>query len=735
MQKTPFAGLTVLKPDESISADNASFQSQNPRREDRLLEIGAVTHRHNAEAALEDPTIAPSATVDPTGGAIPADLEIYFGYTLRDDDAGETVLSDVVAVSTQSPYDPPSTEPIAEVDYTGGTLLTDTFYYAITLLDATGGETPPSPWVIAEREPGYASGQVELSGLTADFEETGAVLWRLYRARGGTEFDLLDQGSSDTYTDDGSAVANCDVHPPADTANTTNNTNQIAVVVPSGGLMDEASSFRLYASLDGTFAGASLVGEYPPEDAGLDIVFSVLNVEDERPPDVSTCVRGASLIDPDTDILDWHWKRPVADADSLPGSGNSSGDVRLSLDDGTLYGYLDGVWGGVSGGGGGFDDLDEIPVAQRVGWVGASGEVAQVWSEEAPNDEEVTIGIFGPDDFSVDGLTAGVYTILSGSAAVDTALQYLNPIDAPPLIIVRDSATLDRTGDLELGVNVGTGSGWLDDGGYAQLVWARDDMAITVGFQVIDVDGTPTMILSDGMGHTASAPAPSHITNDPILFYLGLRRAGSQWIGRVYDEYPGFGDGDPTGEVVLDTADDGSFDRDGYWALIVYQPGTILITIDNAFAVSLALPTRDLYISAGNEQRLLLSSDGSSDVIPAPREDPIPLTYQPDWSDAGGSGRVGAVWLDHDDVVHLEGVITKSSAPAVGDLICILPTGHYDDTSGAREHFAVVTGDDAGRGFGSIEIQDNGYVKWMEGRTGTNRWVSFEGIVFRAETS
>lgn len=337
MDRTPFAGLTRLSPADSLSTDGASFQSRNPSLTDRLLEIGAVTHRHDAHAALANPTAEPSGSVVSTGGTIPSDLAVYLGYTLRDDDAGETALSDVAVVSTGSPVDPPSSGPVGEIDYGGGALLADTYYYAITLLDGAGGQTPLSPWVAVEREPGYASGQVNLSGLTADFG-SGAVAWRLFRARGGTEFDLLVEGDTDTFTDDGSYMADCSVQPPGESNNSTNSSNSIYVTVPSGGIMDDASSFRLYASLDGGFLSGSLIGEYPAASAGIPILLEALNVSFDRPPTVSTCVPGASLIDPDTDLLDWHWKRPVAASGAL-GSG-SMGDVRLSNGDGTLYAVL-----------------------------------------------------------------------------------------------------------------------------------------------------------------------------------------------------------------------------------------------------------------------------------------------------------------------------------------------------------------------------------------------------------
>lgn len=370
MEKTPFAGLTQLAREDPLSTDGASFQSVNPRLTDRLLEIGAVSHRHDAHAALADPVAAPSATVFTAGGSIPADLTLAFGYTLIDFDLGETALSNAVESSTPPSVDPAENAPVAEIDYTGGSLVSDVYYYAVTLDDGEGGETPVGPWAEVEREPGFASGRVQLSGLTADLiANPDAVGWRLYRARGGNEFVLLATGTANTFTDDGSVSPDCDAHPPADTDNTTIGANRFNVVVPSAVASGGAASFRLYASVDGSFTEDCLVGDYPLASAGVAIAVTNLDFDDERPPDVSTSVRGASKIDPDTDLLDWHWKRPVQTIAAL-GSG-ARGDVRLVFAEEALYAAfvdtpnsagwerLTGVGGG--GGPGTFtvSDLDE----------------------------------------------------------------------------------------------------------------------------------------------------------------------------------------------------------------------------------------------------------------------------------------------------------------------------------------------------------------------------------------
>ena len=67
MQKTPFAGLTRLNPNESLSTDGFSFQDSNPALIDYFIQL-ALTHRHDGHPPLADPVGAPSATVETSGG-------------------------------------------------------------------------------------------------------------------------------------------------------------------------------------------------------------------------------------------------------------------------------------------------------------------------------------------------------------------------------------------------------------------------------------------------------------------------------------------------------------------------------------------------------------------------------------------------------------------------------------------------------------------------------------------
>lgn len=370
MQKTLFAGLTVLSPDDSLLSDDGAFIGRDRETIDRFLEIGAKTHRHNGLPGLHNPQLElQDVAAVPSGGTIAGDTSFTFGYSLLDAEGGETLLSPTSVVTTPPALEQPLYAPTAQIDYASGALLADTYYYLLTFLDSEGGETPPGAWVSVEREPGFANARVLLSGLSAGVIGGSAQGWRLYRAIGGGTFDYLSSGGvTDTYIDNGTTTPQCDIHPPPDEVNTTNQINQLRVKLPSAGMIDGASTFRLYGTNTGVFLGDVLLGTYPASSAGQTVFFSSFSPDPGAPPDRNHSIGGASKIDPDTDILDWHWKRPVAGSAMLP--SGSLGDVRLTTNDGNLWAVLQpsafgsagwvhiGSAAGGSGGGGGGGSLD-----------------------------------------------------------------------------------------------------------------------------------------------------------------------------------------------------------------------------------------------------------------------------------------------------------------------------------------------------------------------------------------
>lgn len=356
MRKTIFAGLLVPEPGESINEDNGSFFTDRDTI-DHLLEVGAKTHRHNGLNGLATPITAPGASILASGGTIPAGESITLGYTLEDATRGETMLSEVAVVSTPPPIQAPQAAPSGSFASDHGSLLVNTYFYALTYTDGEGGETPLGPARQVERPPGFASGHIEVSNLTFGLEAAGASGWRLYRATGGASYNLLAAGGlgEDTFDDDGSKSLDCSAHPPAGELNTTSGINQLRVELPSE-LPEEVAFINLYATVSGDFTGGSFLTRVPVASAGGVMVFSSLELGTDSPPDVNLSIGGAHKIDPDTEILDWHWKRPVATFAELPGEAEE-GDVRIVLDEDAAYVWSGTEWvpiGSGEGGGGGF---------------------------------------------------------------------------------------------------------------------------------------------------------------------------------------------------------------------------------------------------------------------------------------------------------------------------------------------------------------------------------------------
>lgn len=340
MTQTGFAGLEVIPPGGSLTQDGYRFQSINPVIIDLLLKIGAVTHRHDAHAAMADPTEAPVVSVAPTGGALPAGETIYVAYTLIDPQGGETLPVPVVSVSTPGGVEAPTVAPTATLSFAAGSLLTNNYMYAVSIADGLGGETPLGPPASVD-VPSSINAEIGISGLSAltnaASNNSATATWRLWRSvDGGNTWALMATGvpTGDSFTDDGSIAGNTSVQPTG--TNTTGGYGELSVTVPAG-QPAEAQYFNIYASTDPNLGDPALLGQYPIADAGQAQTYTTLTAQSGTPPLVSTCYGGANQINPDTDIIEWPWKRPVATVADLPTTGNGDGDTRIVLADYGLY--------------------------------------------------------------------------------------------------------------------------------------------------------------------------------------------------------------------------------------------------------------------------------------------------------------------------------------------------------------------------------------------------------------
>lgn len=347
MERTSFAGIAKLDPNDPLSTEGYQFQHEDREVIDHFLQVGAQTHRHDEHPALADPAAPPVLAITPSGGAIGADLEITVAYTLIDAYGGETAPSSAAVVQTPPGLAAPGSAMAASANPSSGMLLAGYYYYAATVTDGQGGETALSDEARVYVDPGYASGQIHLSGLSGLVGLASGVLWRLWRRVEGGPWGLLAQGTADSYIDDGTVAADATLSPPRFTG-TTRATSQLHVTVPSG-LPSAAQQFRIYAGIEGEeFSNPSRLGTYPLADQGSLKTYPSLDLQDGRPPSQSRSVQGARKIDPDTELVDWHWRRPVNSSAALP--SGAAGDVRYVMDENRPYGVPSGA--GATGPGG-----------------------------------------------------------------------------------------------------------------------------------------------------------------------------------------------------------------------------------------------------------------------------------------------------------------------------------------------------------------------------------------------
>jgi hypothetical protein len=782
MRKGTFSGISILE-GEGITEAGASFGGQDRSIIDRLLEVGAVTHRHDAHAPLPDPIGPPSAAITASGGAIPADRTIYVGFTLLDSSGGETLLSDVEIETTGAQYDAPTTAPEASADYSAGSLLIGTYHYAITFTDGIGGETSIGPPVLVTRDPGYASGQVHLWGFADALAEADAAGWRLYRATGGGQYDFLAEGTSDTFTDTGAIPLNCAVHPPTLLANSTVGANLLTVVVASGSanVSSAATGFNLYLSEDGTFEDPCLYGTYPPSSAGVPIEIPSLLLLQGAPPLVSTALRGANQIDPDTELIDWHWKRPVGTVGDLPpaASGSVDGDVRVVKSD-HLPRVFDGSAWSLWVFGAGTITAQGSAGVRAIRLVG-SGEVGV--SAATTSAGETTWTIFAPPDVEgsggVGGSGTGIYELDSGvvgwkvagtpDASAVVRLKGTTRTDYAQIIDQPYSAGAGSLGDHYATDGAGNaipeaGGNNLNDIHYEGLSAVIQDGYVERQVTIASVNWTRTGVTfghgrkglfayitrSDGVLHVAWRDTDTNNEADfhdiatdtlPALPGIGdtyniqLEKVGNELWATVFQSkavVAECGGTIPTAMQAEYGADQalypGLSDR---WS----NPDAWTTDFLNAFWYQYhheLWAEVDGATLGGTQTRLLLDDLGerTGDLSSLA----TPLGYSStDWAD----GSMFGVYMrrDYDHYVTLGGMAVKSagSAPVSGDIIGTVDT-IYCPT--ADQYVPVVTGDDDGEELGMLKIDQGGIIYWLGGRSTTpnvkHPFVSLDGISYRA---
>lgn len=469
MAITPFAGLDIAPGD------------LNALIIDTLLKVGAITHRHDGHAALVDPTPDPTVAAVNTGGQIPAATSIHVGYTLLDADAGETILnSSPQVVTTQGGLTDPTDSPAGSTDYTAGTLLADTYFYAVTVSDGLGGETAIGPSLQLTVEPGNANAQNLLTGLAALITASGGTAWRLWRMKGGGVWYFLNEGTTDAFTDDGSIPGDCSITPPTSANGTTNASNSLSVTVPSAGQDANAVQFRVYASEDGSFESPCLMGTYPIADFDTAIIYTALDVSDGQPPPISRSLPGANKI-------------PAADI--IGGGGGGGGVIKGTVADLTA---LNALTGQVDG-----DSYFVFSLRVVYSWVDADSQ----WEPWGAPDVNENIAAAG----------GAAYALGTGWAQVSpTGSHPLSYVERDAIWAMYEGWVTKTTGAPAAG-DVIIAHGGFPPWEVRSFVCTAKDDAPTLGYAVVEVLTDGTVVYQGG---TALAGANPRICLDPLRYRM-----------------------------------------------------------------------------------------------------------------------------------------------------------------------------------------------------------------------
>jgi hypothetical protein len=410
---TAFAGLLELDPGDAITVDGGAFLQENPSITDFFLRIGAVTHRHDAHLGLTDPAGTASGSVAPSGGNVASGQDIFLGYTLVDPDGGETRLSAATLVTTPGTPNGPSAALTATFDSTAGNLPVGQYAYAVTLNDPGGGESVLGPAVFCQRQPGFASGQVQLAGLAGDIDGVTYTSWNLWRAQDGSDFQVLVTGTTDSFTDTGLVCTDAARTPPEDQTGILA-ANSITATLPTSDQDASIASgpgavtMNLYLSTDGLFSNPCLFAGYPVASGGAPILITDVSTSPGEPPSSSRSLGGAQKIDPDTDMLDFPYKRPVATEGDLPTTGNTDLDIRPVVDVARFYQWHDDTSS--------WTEFNAGPQGDpgTTGDTGATGDTGPVGPAGPPASSETTTNTPAVGDYTLVLSDAGDVVELTG---------------------------------------------------------------------------------------------------------------------------------------------------------------------------------------------------------------------------------------------------------------------------------------------------------------------------------
>jgi hypothetical protein len=288
MTATTWFGLNRISSSaDALTDEHYKFGGYDRDLIDALLKLGAESHVHSGTLDLiADPTVAPSLDADVTEGNLQVGSTAYYKYTWIDQFGLETLPSDSEGFVVQGII-PAGTAPGLTAHYSGGSLSTGPYYYAITCYDTT------------DTNEGLSAGQafVNLSvtsvgRITVDMGSlpAGVTGYNIYRKKpGNPKFYWLTSTTSTSYIDTGSVFETTSRVLPT-SANVSGASQSIEVTIPA--LPTNATGWRLYRS----YSDTAWDGTWIAEDDGLTYVDSGTSPMNRTPPSVRQSISPPSKI-------------------------------------------------------------------------------------------------------------------------------------------------------------------------------------------------------------------------------------------------------------------------------------------------------------------------------------------------------------------------------------------------------------------------------------------------------
>lgn len=384
-------GLNTYGSASGRPSDDAYKYSDEDRHTIDGLLHALEDHSHSQIIRDPDPVDA-ALTALGTGGNLVGGQTLYYAYTYVNKYGLESAPSPTVSVTTPAQLSRP-TPPGVEVADTGGTLATGRYRYGITALDLDGNESILSGDIGVTATTGTTQITISHQALPPGSPVAAFRVWRKSPSAplAWTKLGIMNVGNS--YVDDGSLPDDpcpCDPAkaPPTTTSNSSTSKVTVSIPVSASTVIngsDSILSWRLYrTNIDGTWSGASLVGEMETVDGSGDIVVELEDVGSQLlpglPPEETQFLAFNSLDIPVFTTVG----RPVLSASDM-------GRIAYDSDLKTVI-----AWDGTQ-----WNEISSSSGATKIPSIGGTGDVPVVyatWSEaQATSVTEDTFIFVKPD--------------------------------------------------------------------------------------------------------------------------------------------------------------------------------------------------------------------------------------------------------------------------------------------------------------------------------------------------